>query len=108
MHRNNNCFATKSKEYMIETKHVQCLAFFFFSSGTDKANYRRKWRKLPLYCPNKHIFAKKHSIKAHLGRNSEKATHKKLPKMLIDYISPGRNILLIRLLMNERQLKITE
>lgn len=64
--------------------------------------------KTVLYCPNKHILAKKHSTEAHLGRDSEKAAHKKLPKMLIDYISPGRNILLIRLLMNERQLKITE
>lgn len=61
-----------------------------------------------MYCPNKYILAKKNSIKAHLGRDREKATQKKLPKMLIDCISPGRNILLIRLLMNERQLKITE
>lgn len=64
--------------------------------------------KTVLYCPNKHILAKKHSIKVHLGRDGEKATHKKLPKMLIDCISPGRKRLLIRLLMNERQLKTTE
>jgi len=47
-----------------------------------------------LYCPNKYKSAKKHSLKAHLGKDGEKA-HKKLPKMLIDYISPGRNILMI-------------
>lgn len=51
--------------------------------------------KTVLYCPNKYKSAKKNSRKARLGKDSEKAAHKKLPKMLIDYISPGRNILMI-------------
>lgn len=51
--------------------------------------------KIVLYCPNKYRSAKKHFLKAHLGKDNEKSAHKKLPKMLIDYISPGRNILMI-------------
>lgn len=31
---------------------------------------------------------------AHLGKDSKKAAYKKLAKMLIEYISPGRNILI--------------
>lgn len=46
-------------------------------------------------CPNKYKSAKKHFLKAHLGKDNKKAAHMKLPKMLIDYISPGRNILMI-------------
>lgn len=51
--------------------------------------------KTVLYCPNKYKSAKKHSLKAHLGKDNEKAARKQLPKMLIDYISPGRNVLVI-------------
>lgn len=65
--------------------------------------------KTVLYCPNKYKSAKKHSLKARLGKDSKKAAHKKLPKMLMDYIYlTWEKHSDDRLLMNERQLKTTE
>lgn len=61
-----------------------------------------------LYCPNKYKSVKEHSLKAHLGKDSEKAAHKKLAKNVNrSYLTWQKNTD-DRRDMNERQLKTTE
>jgi len=70
----------------------------FFSHGqtdANKTNYRRKWTKQ--FCIVQAVTKQpeKHPCKAHPGKDSKNTAYKRLTKMLIDCISPGRNTLMI-------------